>query len=304
MYSLCLCTLIFSIYLIYSQNIAFCTAKARNAVKQVKCNGFKNRRTFYLDNLELKISKYVRLSEQKHKMYTRMLQTQNIAKTPEQFLARTICESCSTGILIAVPCIVILMLPTSILSEILMRLRAVTPAFFLLGIVSGFYTYRKNEATLKGSYLKYISDIEADLPKLCSVINSRLRMTSSVHEILTSFLPVANHAMYSELTLTLKDMKTGSQEVALRRLEGRINSPKVSDVVRGLISVHNGDDQRAFFLNKQEQFNNDFVTVKRKEITRRPLKLTIPSLVIFLFFFLIILYPLLIGGSNYISNII
>jgi len=295
---------IFGGYLVYSQNLPYCSNKARNAVKQKKINGFINRRKFLLDFFEQLVSKVIKLSEQKHKMYARMLQTQNIDKTPEEYLARAIAESSSYCVMIAIPCFVLLLLPVNLLSEPALRLRSVTPLLLLISIAFGLYTYKKYEGKLKTSYLKYILEIEADLPKLCSVINSRLRMTSNVQEILTGFIPVANPSMESELLLTLEDMKTGSKEVALLRFEGRISSAKVSDVVRGLISVLNGDDQRIFFQSKQEQFNNDFITVKRKEISKRPMKLTIPSLMVFLFFFLIVLYPLLTGGSEFISNII
>ena len=108
--------------------------------------------------------------------------------------------------------------------------------------------------------------------------------------------------MAAELSLTLEDMKTGSQEIALRRLDGRVNSPRVSDVVRGLISVLNGDDQRAFFQNKQQQFNNDYVTIKKKELKNRNSKLFTPKVLVFLFFFILLLYPILMTIGDLVSE--
>ena len=46
--------------------------------------------------------------------------------------------------------------------------------------------------------------------------------------------------MKRELDITTADMKSGNYETALTRLETRIGSPMLSDVVRGLISVIRG----------------------------------------------------------------
>ena len=65
-------------------------------------------------------------------------------------------------------------------------------------------------------------------------------------------------------------MKTGNYENALLKMEKRINSPLMSDVIRGLIGVLRGDDQRVYFkmltfdMRQLEQNN------LKKEAMKRP----------------------------------
>ena len=69
---------------------------------------------------------------------------------------------------------------------------------------------------------------------------------------------------------TIADMKTGNYENALLNMESRINSPLMSDVIRGLIGVLRGDDQRVYFkmltfdMRQMEQNN------LKKEAMKRP----------------------------------
>lgn len=55
------------------------------------------------------------------------------------------------------------------------------------------------------------------------------------------FAPAANQDLTYE---QIADMKTGNYENALIHFETRIGSPMLSDVIRGLIGVLRGDDQR------------------------------------------------------------
>ena len=59
--------------------------------------------------------------------------------------------------------------------------------------------------------------------------------------------PVAGKDFGAELDQTIADMKTGNYENALIHFETRIGSPMLSDVIRGLIGVLRGDDQRMYF---------------------------------------------------------
>ena len=59
-------------------------------------------------------------------------------------------------------------------------------------------------------------------------------------------------------------MKTGNYETALRNLEQRIPSMGLSEIIRGLLAVMRGDDQRGYF----EMLTHD-LTVKAKEDLKR-----------------------------------
>ena len=53
--------------------------------------------------------------------------------------------------------------------------------------------------------------------------------------------------MKRELEITIADMASGNEENALTRMESRIGSTMLSDVVRGLISVKRGDNGIMYF---------------------------------------------------------
>ena len=85
------------------------------------------------------------------------------------------------------------------------------------------------------------------------------------------------------------DMKTGNYENALIRFETRIGSPMLSDVIRGLIGVLRGDDQRMYFkmitfdMRQIEQNNLKKEAAKRpKKIQRYSMMMLICIMIIYL----------------------
>ena len=259
------------------------TPTAVQAVTKIKNFSLTKRYETTIKSFASRIEKFVRISDYKRNDYLRMLEVLGQSITPEQFTAKVIVKA-------------ILFFALGLLLGMLY------PFFFIMAPVLPAIIYWWEFKAIKKQYLKRKTDIELDLPKLCSVINSRLQSTSNVQTILSSFLPIANSSMAAELTVTLADMRTGSAETALRRFEGRISSPKVSDVVRGLIAVQNGDDMRIYFQSKQHQFNNDYTTIKKKQISARPIQLSMPGLLAFLIFFVVILYTLSEGIQQTISQ--
>ena len=93
----------------------------------------------------------------------------------------------------------------------------------------------------------------------------------------------------AELDQTIADMKTGNYENALIRFETRIGSPMLSDVIRGLIGVLRGDDQRMYFkmitfdMRQIEQNNLKKEAAKRpKKIQRYSMMMLICIMIIYL----------------------
>ncbi|MEG0853593.1 MAG: hypothetical protein RSF82_06955 [Angelakisella sp.] len=275
MYILCSLLFMYGAYLFYSGSTYSVSAACSNAVAKDKVYNLSGRYDRFIQNIAIRLQPFIKVSEQKQRLYGKLLQAAKDKRKPTIFVASLVAKS---GIWIVVG---LLLLPRSV---------AATITCWAYGV---YLSYAEVSA-IKEGYQRYQTAVEMDLPKLCSVINSRLNSTTNVQAILTSFLPIASPSMQEEIMLTLSDMKTGNQVVALMRMETRLSSPKVSDVVRGLISVLNGDDQTLYFQAKQHQFNNDYLAARRKEIQQRPLKLTMPGMVAFFFFFLMVVYPLVI----------
>ena len=115
--------------------------------------------------------------------------------------------------------------------------------------------------------------IELEIPRFALTIAQNLENDRDVLKILSSYRRVAGKDFKQELDQTIADMKTGNYENALIHFEGRIGSPLLSDVVRGLIGTLRGDDQRMYFkmicfdMRQIEQAN------LKKEAAKRPKKI-------------------------------
>lgn len=276
--------LTWGLYLLYSASF---TSPARSCIQAVsvrKVFTMRKRYQFGLDFLASRMIRFIHISEDKRNETQRMLGVLELHDTPEEFSARLLAKTA------------VLLLIGLLLSFF------VSPLLLLLCVVGAGVICFFEMRDLKKKYLQRKAEIELELPKLCSVINSRLKSTSNVQAILETFSPIAGPAMAAELAVTIADMKTGNVETALRRFEGRISSAKVSDVVRGLIAVQNGDDLRVFFQSKQYQFNSDYLSIKKKSISARPAQLTIPGMLLFIFFVIIVMYSLYGGIMGIMNN--
>lgn len=266
-------------FFLYRQWFPCPNAASNNAVARHKMYGVKERKNKLMDQLGSLLGRFYKPAENRTNHVGRMLSASGNATLPKVYLLRLTAQSLCWSLL---GCIMLLR----------------SPLLFLLCIAYAAFSHYLALHDLKEKYQQYQSEVEKDLPKLCSVINARLRSTKNVQAILESFLPIASAAMKGEITLTIADMKTGSAELALHRMETRLASSKVSDVVRGLISVLHGDDQSLYFQAKQHQMNNDCMTIRKKEIQQRSMKMTMPGLLAFLFFFILLIYPLAIRTSQ------
>ena len=91
--------------------------------------------------------------------------------------------------------------------------------------------------------------------------------------ILKSYQRNAGHAMKRELEITIADMASGNEENALTRMESRIGSTMLSDVVRGLISVKRGDNGIMYFQMLSMTFKQLELQKLKLEAMKQPGKM-------------------------------
>ena len=136
-----------------------------------------------------------------------------------------------------------------------------------------------------------LSSVEIDTSLVAGhvTIGQNLENDRDVLKILTSYRRVAGKDFGAELDQTIADMKTGNYENALIHFETRIGSPMLSDVIRGLIGVLRGDDQRMYFkmicfdMRQIEQNNLKKEAAKRpKKIQRYSMMMLICIMIIYL----------------------
>ena len=131
--------------------------------------------------------------------------------------------------------------------------------------------------------------IEAEIPRFALTIGQNLENDRDVLKILTSYRRVAGRDYGAELDQTIADMITSNYENALLHFETRSGSPMLSDVVRGLVGVLRGDDQRMYFkmicfdMRQIEQNNLKKEAAKRpKKIQRYSMMMLICIMIIYL----------------------
>ena len=118
-----------------------------------------------------------------------------------------------------------------------------TPIPVFAAVAVYFRESRRPEERLKAKRNR----VEQELPRFVATIEQDLKSSRDVLSILENFKKNTSDTLKTELDILTADMRSGSYEAALTRFEARLNSPMLSDVVRGLIGVLRGDDSAAYF---------------------------------------------------------
>ena len=194
-------------------------------------------------DLSSKLANYIRLEEYKKRKLTSTLRSAGIKLTPETFIARAWVK---TGLI------------ATLLIPVMPIIPVLAPVIILLAITVFFRELRLADEILRQKR----EEIEYELPRFVSTISQALKASRDVTAILISYQKSAGDSFGQELEITIADMKSGNEETALTRLEARIGSTMLSDVVRGLISVKRGDNGAMYF----EMLNHDFKQVELQKL--------------------------------------
>ena len=81
-------------------------------------------------------------------------------------------------------------------------------------------------------------------------------------------------------------MRSSSYEAALVRFEGRIASPMLSDITRGLIGVLRGDDGRLYFQMLSHDLNQQELQRLKAKAAKIPPKIRVFSFIMLACFML------------------
>ena len=208
----------------------------------------------YITKIAVLLAPFLRLDRLKRNRLQTALAIAGLELTPEAYTARAWVTAAAVG-LCAIPMAFLMPL----LSPVLVGLAV---ALWFSTYYAAFDFVRKRRKL-----------IEAEIPRFALTIGQNLENDRDVLKMLTSYRRVAGRDFAAELDQTIADMKTGNYENALLRFETRIGSPMLSDVVRGLIGVLRGDDQRMYFKMicfdmRQIEQNN-----LKKEAAKRPRKI-------------------------------
>lgn len=216
-------------------------------------------------DLSIKLSKFIPMDRYKKNRLSATLKAAGISMTPECYQAHAILKALSVALLI-IPCLIIFPL--------------MAIAVLILSVLVYFKEYQKADNQMQ----ERRGEIETELFRFVSTIEQELKTSRDVLSILESFKKNTTPALADELGITCADMRSGGYEVALMRLEARVNSPQLSDVVRGLISVIRGDDGVMYFQMLAHDFKQMELRKLKAQAQKIPGKIRIFSLVMLMCF--------------------
>jgi Flp pilus assembly protein TadB len=237
--------------------------------------------TFIMD-VAIKLSKIMYMDEYKRNRLNATLKAADIKMTPECYIAYAFVKA-GVVLLSIIPCLLILPL--------------ISIVIVLLAVLVYFKEIRKADEKLK---IKRES-IETELPRFVSTIEQYLKSSRDVLSMLENYKRNAGSTMAQELNITCADMRSGGYEAALMRLEARINSPLLSDVVRGLIAIIRGDNGVLYFQMLSHDFKQMELRRLKAQAQKIPPKIRLLSFVMLLCFiatYLVIITVQIITSLN------
>lgn len=205
----------------------FATTKAAMNITKHSDKKVKKWDEVLLD-ISSQISKFIYIDSYKLKNLTSTLKNAEISIPPQTWLARCYVKF-AFSLLTLVPCYFVIPI--------------LSPAVAVLAIRQLLIDLKSADKIVSNRR----HEIEKDLPRFASSISQELKNTRNVLAILEGYKSSARPAFRKELLITIGDMKSGSQEVALNHLDSRVGSSMLSDVVRGLLGVLHGDDESNYF---------------------------------------------------------
>lgn len=223
--------------------------------------------------LALKISRFIRMDEYKRHRMTNTLSAAGLDMTPELFSAYALVKS-SSFLLGIIPALIIMPL--------------LVPVLLILALLTYFRTMQGADKKLKAKR----ETIEQELPRFVATITQELKASRDVLGIIDNYKRNAGEVFAAELDILVADMRSGSYEAALTRFEARINSPLLSDIIRGLIGVLRGDDGTVYFQllsHDMKQLELQQLKAKALKIPPKIRKLSFTLLMCFVFTYLAII---------------
>lgn len=218
------------IYMILAHLFHIPTLKKTKAVMRIgkkKQKQTKDSDAFIME-LALKIAPYIPVDSHRKRKLTSTLKSAEMNMTAEVYLAQAYVKT-GLALLGIVPCLLIVPI--------------FSPVFLIMAI--GVYF---SETTKADKMVKVKRDeIEYELPRFVATLTQSLAATRDLRTILETYMKNAGSSLKHELMITTADMGTGNYQSALTRLDTRVSSGTLSQVVAGLQGVVNGDDGVAHF---------------------------------------------------------
>lgn len=210
-----------------------------------------NKKEIPFASLSKKIAQYIKIDTGKKEKLERALELMKDPQSAEEFMAQKYIMA------------VIISLIFSILFFVSTPLGVIG---ILFGPIVSYMQYQEVFKKLKN----HRAAVEREVPRFTQSVYENLKVSRNVLAILESYQTVAGKAFSFELQKTIADMKTSNYESALMRLDRRIGSQPLSEVIRGLIGTLRGNDQTTYFDHLAFEMKHLEENMIRKEAMKRP----------------------------------
>lgn len=240
----------------------------------------------WLSSLASFIAKRLKLNEFKKARLEADLRTARMNISPEMFIANAVVKSFIIAVL-AIP--VLFIFP--ILSPIIIFL--------------SFVLYKMNMKSIEKRIRRKREQIEYELSRLVFKIEKTLTHSKDVLYIIESFAKNAGAELKHELDITAADMRSGNQEIAITRLEGRVGSPLMSDVCRGLISISRGDVNTVYWNSLSLKFadiQRQQLRLEAQKIPKKVKRLSMCLLFCFMLIYIVVILAQIMSSVGVLFN--
>ena len=233
------------------------TSKAMINTGREKKTAAKTAET-YLLTVAVKLAPYIRMDEYKKGRLKNILKASGLNMEPEVYQAFAVAKA-GAVMLGVIPAILVFPLLSIIV--------------VFLSVMIYFQEINRADELLAAKR----GTIESELPRFVSTIEQELKNSRDILSIVENYKKNAGEQFAGELDILVADMRSSSYEAALTRFEARLNSPMLSDVVRGLISVLRGDDGAMYFQMLAHDFKQMELQRLKKEAQKIPHKIRVFS---------------------------
>ena len=215
----------------------------------------------------MRLSHVIRMDEYRKSRMKNVLKATGIKITPEVYQAYALTKA---GLLMAgiIPCLLLFPL--------------LTPIVVFLAVMVYFKEIQRADEMLKSKR----KSIEDELPRFVANLEQELQNNRDVLSMVENFRKNAGTEFGEELGVLAADMRSSSYEAALTRFEARLNSPMLSDVVRGLIGGLRGDNSVVYFQMLAHDFKQIELQKLKSEAQKIPPKIRFFSFLMLMCFLL------------------
>lgn len=204
--------------------------------------------------LAVLLSKVIVINEYKRKELEEKLAIADIDETPEVYKAQ--------GFLIILE-----------FGLIAILLASIFPIFAVAPIIIGFVMHRNHKNIVTNAVKDLQEQIDIDLPRFVYSMKQEMLVSHDVLTILERHKNDYSDHWRKQMAITVADMRSGNYEAALQRLEGRVGSTNLSEVVRGLIEMSHGSDMSVYWETLQVRFSEMRKAQLRKIVKKIPDKI-------------------------------